>query len=465
MPRAARFAAALLGVTIGLVAVVPPATAGDTSPDDPVFQQGLQWGLERIGAPGAWARGTGDGITIAIVDSGVDLNHEDLKGKVVAQVSCVGADGDAARCQGSAQDDNGHGSHVAGIALASTDNGRGIAGVAPDANLMAVRVLTNECDSTGCSAAGSAADVVAGIRWAADHGADVINLSLGGGALQGALGCGFCDAVEYAWSKGAIPVVAAGNDSGLPSGFGDEHAVVVTATTRDDQRASYSSSSSGLLRVARWPVAAPGGEGESAASDCATGGTPKGVISSHWVPGGSNKYACLAGTSMAAPHVAGALAVLRGLGHSPQSAIDQLLATARDLGPPGRDDQYGVGRVDLGRAVGAATVTTTASSSTTNNNNTTTTTTSGAPPSSEAALTSTTAAPPSTAPGETTTAPTVQVPTPPEAAAPFTLTPTPGSSGATEGPSPWIVVLAVAALLASGAGAAVTAWRLRRAGP
>src|SRR3546814_10331011 len=99
------------------------------------------------------------------------------------------------------------------------------------------------CTANGCSATGTAADVAAGIRWAADRGADVINLSLGGGALQATLGCAFCDAVEYAWSKGAIPVIAAGNDSVLAAGFADEPAIIVTATTRDDTRASYSNSS------------------------------------------------------------------------------------------------------------------------------------------------------------------------------------------------------------------------------
>ena len=394
---------AVCGVVLGLLASPVPASAGDASPDDPVFEQGLQWGLERIGAPGAWRRGTGDGVTIAVVDTGIDLEHEDLASKVVAQVSCIGSNGDDARCKGRAQDDNGHGTHVAGIALAATGNGRGIAGVAPDADLIAVRVLANSCDDNGCSATGSSDDVAAGIRWAADHGADVINLSLGGGTLQGALGCSFCDAVEYAWGKGAIPVIAAGNDSVLPAGFADEHAVIVTATTRGDARASYSNASSGLLRNARWPISAPGGEGETAASDCGTGGTPKGVLSAYWVSGHRNEYACLAGTSMAAPHVAGSLAVLLSLGRSPQAAIDRLLATAQDLGPAGRDDEFGVGRLDLGRAVGTAPGNSTASTSA-----------AGTTVTTDPAVTSTTPgeAPPTTALGATTTSPPVSIPEP-----------------------------------------------------
>ncbi len=446
MPRFVRCSLAVAAVAVGALCGPPPVGAGTASPDDPVFEQGLQWGLDRIGAPGAWRRATGDGTTIAVVDSGVDLQHEDLADKVVQQVSCVGADGSAAACRGSAQDDNGHGTHVAGIALAATDNGRGIAGVAPDADLIAVRVLANSCSGDTCSATGSADDVAAGIRWAADHGADVINLSLGGGTLQGVLGCAFCEAVEYAWGKGAIPVIAAGNDSILPAGFADEHAVVVTATTRADQRASYSNASSGLLRNARWPVSAPGGEAETAASDCATGGTPKGILSAYWVSGRHDGYACLAGTSMAAPHVAGALAVLLSTGRSPQQAIDRLLATAQDLGPAGRDDQFGVGRVDLDRAAGGAP------------GNSTTSTTPTTPTTSD--VTSTTGAPPTTAPGSATTAPVVSVPGP-DQAAPFTASGTPADG---DDPPGWVVVVAVAALLASAAATAAAAWHLAEVG-
>lgn len=404
----------LSGAVVGLGLFGLPAGAGGSTPDDPVFTQGLQWGLERIHAPAAWNHGTGQGVTIAVVDSGVDLAHEDLAAKLEGDISCIGAAGNPAACGGRGQDDNGHGTHVSGIALAATGNGRGIAGVAPDARLLAVRALANSCDPSDCSALGSTDDVVAGIRWAADHGADVINLSLGGGVLQSAFGCGFCDAVEYAWAKGAIPVVAAGNDIVLPAGFDDEHAVVVTATTRTDARAFYSNSSSGLLRDARWPIAAPGGESESEDSDCATGGTPQGVLSTYWVSGEHDEYACQAGTSMAAPHVSGALAVLLSQGRSPSDAVDRLLATAKDLGAPGRDDQFGAGLVDLARAVGTAP-----------GNSTTSTTTRGG---------SGTTSPP----GETTEA---------GVAAPFTSAPT-AKDG--DGTRSWLIAAAVASMLVVG---------------
>ena len=438
-----RSLASLCGAALGVIVALAPAGAGGSSPNDPVFDQGLQWGVERIGAPGAWARGTGEGITIAIVDSGVDLSHEDLAPKLEGHISCIGASGNAAACSGSGQDDNGHGTHVAGIALAATDNRKGIAGVAPDARLLAVRVLQDSCEGAqSCTATGSADDVAAGIRWAADHGADVINLSLGGGTVQSVLGCAFCDAVEYAWSKGSIAVIAAGNDSALPSGFSDEPAVVVTATTRADTRASYSNANSGLLRNARWPVSAPGGEAETDPGDCATGGTPKGILSTYWASGQHNGYACLAGTSMAAPHVAGSLAVLRSTGLTPQASVDRLLATAQDLGPPGRDGEFGVGRIDLGRAVGTAPGGTSTTSSVPGTSTT---------PSTAASSSSST-----TLPGETTT--TVPPVSTPEVAgpAPFDTDP---SAGDDDDIPAWLIVLAVVAILATGGATAVTATR------
>jgi subtilisin family serine protease len=446
MPRShlsvvARSTAALVLV---LLVSVGPATGGPAA-NDPVYTQGLQWGLERIGAPQAWAVGRGAGVTIAIVDSGIDLTHEDLEGKIVAQVSCVGAAGDPGRCRGSAQDDNGHGTHVAGIAAAVTNNGRGIAGVAPDARLMAVRVLANECGSSGCSATGTSGDVAAGIRWATDHGANVVNLSLGGGTLQNALGCSFCDAIDYAWSKGVIAVIAAGNDSLLPAGFGDEPAVVVTATRRDDARASYSNSTSGgLLTSARWPLAAPGGEGESSPADCATGGTPKGVLSTYWISGRHNEYACLAGTSMAAPHVSGALALLLGKGYTPQAAIDRLIATAHDLGAAGRDPAFGLGLIDVAKAMGPAPApTSTAPAAST----TATTRKAGvAPPSTGASITTPPLDPSTTIGGSAT--PTTEPATP--------LT---DPVSHTEDPGAPLVALAIGLLAVSASATVGTAWQ------
>src|SRR3954467_1839681 len=133
--------------------------------NDPLFPK--QWGLDQIHAPAAWARGDkGAGVTIAVVDTGVDLNHPDLESQLVAGKDLVADSKND--CPPGPQDENGHGTHVAGIAAAVTNNGIGGAGTAPDASIMPVRVL----DADG---SGDIDTIVAGIKYAADHGAKVIN--------------------------------------------------------------------------------------------------------------------------------------------------------------------------------------------------------------------------------------------------------------------------------------------------
>ena len=192
--------------------------------NDPLFAQ--QWALDQVNAPEAWARGArGAGTTVAVLDTGVDLGHPDLSSKIVAGYDFV--DGDAA-CPAGPQDENGHGTHVAGISAAVTNNGIGVAGVAPDAQIMPVRVLDEE-------GSGSIDDIAAGIRFAADNGAQVINLSLGELPVVGQLEPINEDieaAVTHAWEQGSLVVAAAGNETfplcSYPS-FA-EHAVCVAAT-------------------------------------------------------------------------------------------------------------------------------------------------------------------------------------------------------------------------------------------
>jgi subtilisin family serine protease len=276
-----------------------------------------QWGMRLIGAPTAWATATGHGVTIAVVDTGVDLHHEDLVTKLVPGYNVVHHDQPP-------QDDAGHGTHVAGIAAAATGNGKGVVGVAPDATIMPVKALDNH-------GTGSAQSITEGIEWAVDHGAQIINLSLGA-ELQGVFGPSFSTAIEYAWAKGAICVVAAGNSFLLSSGFTNQHAVVVGAVGPEDRKPLYAST----VGPAMWGISAPGG--------MADGVDAHDVLSTY--PG--NQYAYMAGTSMAAPHIAGALAILRSLGLSPADAITRLLTTATDLGD---HYTYGVGRLDLAKAV------------------------------------------------------------------------------------------------------------------
>jgi len=336
---------ALLGAALASAVVALPAGAdsGDLAND-----AGLQWNLDRIRAEEAWATSTGEGTTIAVVDSGVALEHEDLAGQLVPGVACRDTGGDPARCAGAPTDDDGHGTHVAGVAAAATGNGLGIAGTAPDARILPVKVLFRACDT--CRSTGEADDVSAAVRWAADQGATVINLSLGS-TTSAVFGEGFADAVRYAWDRGSIPVVAAGNDYVLTADLGSAPAVVVSATDRDDLAPDYSNG----VGDARWAVSAPGGDGSDTPESCSQEGQPRGILSTYWSaedPTGS--YACLSGTSMAAPHVSGALAILRSAGLTPEGAVQRLLDTAVDLGEPGADRLFGAGRIDLAAAVAGA---------------------------------------------------------------------------------------------------------------
>ena len=309
---------ALLGLAVSALTLVP--TTGARASNDPSF--GNQWGLKKIGAEAAWTRTTGAKVRIGIVDTGVDLTHEDLAGKIVASSSCVGSGGDPAKCKGDAQDDQGHGTHVSGIAAAFKDNAKGIAGVAPDAELVVAKVL-------GAQGTGEGSDVTAGIKWVVDQGAKVVNLSLGDPAqfvtavIQPS---DMLPGIEYAWSKGAIPVLAAGNSNtgglGLEgSSYGDMNAVVVGATGPDDKTAQYSTSTG----AAKWAVMAPGGAGDPAGG--ATAKEESEIYSTFWKNGEKNAYTWLAGTSMAAPFVSGAIALLLAQGYDQQGAVNRLLET------------------------------------------------------------------------------------------------------------------------------------------
>ncbi|MEX2658427.1 MAG: S8 family serine peptidase [Acidimicrobiales bacterium] len=314
-----------------LLATATPAAAAD-DPGAP-----LQWGMARIGAEAAWATGQGAGTTIAVIDTGIDIDHEDLTGRVLPGRDLVDDDDIA-------QDEEGHGTHVAGVAAAASGNGLGVIGVAPEALLLPVRVL----DASG---QGTLEDVAAGVRWATEQAADVINLSLGperrdlephptsAAALR--------EAIDDAWAAGIVIVLAAGNDETL--GLTDSSpAIVVAATDRADQASKFAADADNDLGDAAFGMAAPGGQAGDTVETCAT--APSGILSTYRADGGGS-YACLAGTSMAAPHVAGAAAVLLGLGLDPVATRDRLLATAVDLGAPGPDPVYGAGRLDVTAAV------------------------------------------------------------------------------------------------------------------
>ncbi|MCX6020551.1 MAG: S8 family peptidase [Chloroflexi bacterium] len=301
---------------------------------------GEQWALFKIKAPQAWDITTGNSsVVVAVLDSGVDLGHPDLKGKLV--------DGyDFANERALPQDDNGHGTHVAGIIAAAANNSIGTAGVSWGARVMPLKV-TNSFGSTSDTVLANA------IRFAADRGARVINMSLGGPEPSVILR----DAVEYAAGKGALLVAAAGNCFARGDACGGQvnapmypaaydKVIAVAATTFGDQHASYSQTGAYVK------LAAPGGDPRTPSDPSST----MGILSTYWQPGGFGGYFALAGTSQAAPHVAGLAALLWSV--SPAFTAAQvetfMESTAVDLGQPGRDPVFGFGRIDAMAAVSAA---------------------------------------------------------------------------------------------------------------
>ena len=281
------------------------------SPDDPCF--GYQWGLTKIAASQAWDVTTGSpSINIAILDTGVDLDHPDLADKIVSNINFSSSP--------TVDDVRGHGTHVAGIAAAMTNNGIGVAGLGYSSTIMNVKVL-------GDSGAGTYGAIASGVIWAADNGAEVINMSLGGSSASSTLE----DAINYAWSKGVVVVAAAGNNGNsmpiYPAYYGN--CIAVAATYPWDAKADWSN-------YGDWvDVAAPGG----------------GIYATVK----NNGYDYKSGTSMASPHVAGLAALVfttvsdtNSDGKLNDEVRSRIEVSCDDIGISG----IGSGRINAARAVG-----------------------------------------------------------------------------------------------------------------
>jgi len=282
------------------------------TPDDPYYPN--QWGLPAVDAPEAWEMTTGSsGVTIAIIDTGIDATHPDLAGRIVPGYDFVNRDSDPS-------DDHGHGTRVAGIAGANGNNATGVAGFNWGAKLMPVKVLNS-------SGSGYNSVIAEGITYAADQGAQVINMSLGGSDPTGTLAA----AVEYAYGKGSTLVAASGNSGTetLMHPAAHEKVIAVGSLRDATNQSAFSNYGSGLSLVA---------PGENIYSTRLGGG-----------------YTSSSGTSMSAPFVAGLAAMLSGVNPSlsPAQIQDIMEQTAVDLGDPGFDIRYGYGRISTAAAVSA----------------------------------------------------------------------------------------------------------------
>lgn len=308
-------------------------------PNDPYYQSGSQWWLEAVGADRVWAEAdvllppaAGRTVVIAILDSGILLTHEDLAGRLAPGRDFVVVGG-------SANDDEGHGTHVAGIAAAATNNSLGIAGTAShaDIRLMPVKVLDQE-------GIGEDFNIVQGMIWAVDQGAKVLNLSLGGTASGQAME----NAVQYAVERGCL-VVASGGNNDTDNPFYNPQiypaaypaVLAVAACDAAGARAPYS------LYHDYIDLAAPGGTTESAAA----------LILSTYFRSASDYYPQY-GTSMAAPVVSGCAAMLwvQDPSRSPEEVLNLLTTTADKTGSlaadaDGWNRELGWGRVNLYRAL------------------------------------------------------------------------------------------------------------------
>lgn len=291
-------------------------TSGANDPNDPMYSK--QWHLHNIGVVGAWKETKGSGVTVAVIDTGVTQVRDLEETKFVKGYDFVND-------TESAKDDNGHGTHVAGTIAQATNNNYGVAGVAYESSIMPLKVLS-------AYGGGTVADIAEAIKFAADHNANVINMSLGGGGESHLMK----DAIEYAHKKGVVIIAAAGNENQNSASYPARypHVIGVSALGPDGEKAPYSNFGAGV------DISAPGGsEAGKILQQTIDPETGEGV------------FLGLQGTSMAAPHVAGVAALIEAAGvKEPNEVLQVLKESARVIGEDNLN-YYGAGQLSAEAAV------------------------------------------------------------------------------------------------------------------
>ena len=286
------------------------------TPNDPSYSQ--QWNFSNINVEQAWDYSKGEGVTVAVIDTGVTKVPDLQKTKFVKGYDFVNDRVDA-------RDDNGHGTHVAGTIAQSTNNNYGVAGVAYKAKIMPLKVLSR-------SGGGTVADIAEAIRFAADNNADVINMSLGGGGENKLMK----EAIDYAYDKGVVIIAAAGNENRNAASYPARYPKVISVSALDSagKKAPYSNYGAGV------DISAPGGS--------ETGKIIQETINAR---NGKSEFLGFQGTSMAAPHVAGVAALIKASGVKSPSEITEILKQSVHKVQEDPLNHYGAGQLDAGQAV------------------------------------------------------------------------------------------------------------------